>query len=75
MPVIVLSSPMAKLPILEFPDPRLRTVARPVEKVDADLVRLIDDMGLDNANRLRGKIVRYIQEGHNVHVIQALLAA
>ena len=35
---------MAKLPILEFPDPRLRTVAKPVEKVDADLVRLIDDM-------------------------------
>jgi peptide deformylase len=35
---------MAKLPILEFPDPRLRTVARPVEQVDADLVRLIDDM-------------------------------
>src|SRR5688572_19269180 len=35
---------MAKLPILEFPDPRLRTVARPVEKVDADLSRLIDDM-------------------------------
>jgi peptide deformylase len=35
---------MAKLPILEFPDPRLRTVAKPVETVDADLVRLIDDM-------------------------------
>ena len=39
-----MSTPMAKLPILEFPDPRLRTVARPVDKVDADLVRLIDDM-------------------------------
>lgn len=35
---------MAKLPILEFPDPRLRTVAAPVETVDADLSRLIDDM-------------------------------
>ena len=35
---------MAKLSILEFPDPRLRTVAKPVEKVDADLSRLIDDM-------------------------------
>ncbi len=35
---------MAKLPILEFPDPRLRTVARTVETVDADLRRLIDDM-------------------------------
>jgi peptide deformylase len=35
---------MAKLPILEFPDPRLRTVAKPVDVVDADLRRLIDDM-------------------------------
>jgi peptide deformylase len=35
---------MAKLPILEFPDPRLRTVAKPVEQFDAALSRLIDDM-------------------------------
>jgi len=35
---------MAKLNILEFPDPRLRTVARPVEKVDDDMRRLVDDM-------------------------------
>jgi peptide deformylase len=35
---------MALLPILEFPDPRLRTRAEPVEKVDADIRRLIDDM-------------------------------
>ena len=35
---------MAKLPILEFPDPRLRTVAKPVERVDDALRRLIDDM-------------------------------
>ena len=35
---------MAKLPILEFPDPRLRTIAKPVDKVDAELSRLIDDM-------------------------------
>jgi peptide deformylase len=35
---------MAKLPILEFPDPRLRTVARPVERVDTVLRRLIEDM-------------------------------
>lgn len=35
---------MANLDILEFPDPRLRTVARPVEAFDADLGRLIDDM-------------------------------
>ncbi len=35
---------MALLPILEFPDPRLRTVAKPVEKVDDDIRQLVDDM-------------------------------
>jgi peptide deformylase len=35
---------MAKLEILEFPDPRLRTIAKPVEKVDDSLQTLIDDM-------------------------------
>jgi len=35
---------MALLPILEFPDPRLRTVAKPVEVFDEELLRLVDDM-------------------------------
>ena len=35
---------MAILDILHFPDPRLRTKAQPVEKVDDDLRKLIDDM-------------------------------
>ena len=35
---------MAKLPIIEFPDPRLRTVAKPVERVDKRIRQLIDDM-------------------------------
>jgi peptide deformylase len=35
---------MALLPILEFPDPRLRTRAKPVEQLDATLARLIEDM-------------------------------
>jgi peptide deformylase len=35
---------MAILEILEFPDPRLRTVAKPVETVDDALRKLIDDM-------------------------------
>ncbi len=35
---------MAKLPIIEFPDPRLRTVAKPVLAVDDALRGLIDDM-------------------------------
>lgn len=35
---------MELLPILEFPDPRLRTKAKPVEAVDDDLRALIDRM-------------------------------
>jgi peptide deformylase len=35
---------MAKLTILEFPDPRLRIKAKPVESVDDQLRQLIDDM-------------------------------
>jgi peptide deformylase len=35
---------MALLPILEFPDPRLRTRAAPVTEVDASVRKLIDDM-------------------------------
>ncbi|HCZ48429.1 MAG TPA: peptide deformylase [Gammaproteobacteria bacterium] len=35
---------MAQLPILTFPDPRLRDVARPVDGVDADLRQLAADM-------------------------------
>lgn len=35
---------MAILNILEFPDSRLRTVAKPVERVDDELRTLIDDM-------------------------------
>ena len=35
---------MALLDILEFPDPRLRTKARPVQQVDAALRALLDDM-------------------------------
>jgi peptide deformylase len=35
---------MAKLTILEFPDPRLRTKAKPVSQVDDQLRALVDDM-------------------------------
>ena len=35
---------MSKLDILEFPDPRLRTVAKPVEIVDEGIRQLIADM-------------------------------
>ena len=35
---------MATLEILNYPDPRLYTVAKPVSQVDAKIQRLIDDM-------------------------------
>ena len=35
---------MAKLTILEYPDPRLRTKAVPVATVDGSIARLVDDM-------------------------------
>jgi len=35
---------MALLPILQFPDPRLHTVAKPVAVVDERIRRLVDDM-------------------------------
>jgi len=35
---------MSRLSILEYPDPRLRTVAAPVTDFDNDLQRLIDNM-------------------------------
>jgi peptide deformylase len=35
---------MARLQILEYPDPRLRTKAKPVEVFDAALAKLVEDM-------------------------------
>lgn len=35
---------MAQLEILHYPDPRLRTEARPVENVDDQIRQLVDDM-------------------------------
>jgi len=35
---------MALLPIIVAPDPRLKAKCRPVDKVDADIRRLMDDM-------------------------------
>ena len=35
---------MAILDILEFPDPQLRTIAKPVKNVDASIKQLVDDM-------------------------------
>src|SRR5205085_2114070 len=44
LPAPPATSAMARLPIIEFPDPRLRTVARPVAEVDTRIRQLIDDM-------------------------------
>ena len=35
---------MAVLPILTAPDPRLKKISKPVERVDAEIVKLMDDM-------------------------------
>src|SRR6476659_5574880 len=35
---------MARLQILEYPDPRLRTKAKPVEVFDAGFARMVDDL-------------------------------
>lgn len=35
---------MAVLPVLEYPDPRLRTLAKPVTEFNDQLQRIIDDM-------------------------------
>lgn len=35
---------MSLRPVLRFPDPKLRTVATPIESVDDDIKTLIDDM-------------------------------
>lgn len=35
---------MAKLKILRYPDPRLHTIARPVDEVDDRIRQLVDDM-------------------------------
>ena len=35
---------MALLPILNYPDPRLRTIAKPVKEVTAEIKTLIADM-------------------------------
>ncbi len=45
--------PMAILTILEFPDPRLRTIAEPVDVVDDSIRTLIDDM-FDTMNDASG---------------------
>ncbi len=50
---------MALLPILEFPDPRLRTRAAPVQQFDAALKQLIADMLADHVRGPRHRAGRH----------------
>lgn len=53
---------MAILPIVEVPDPRLRQISQPVERVDDELRRLTDDM-LDTMYAAPGIGLAAIQVG------------
>lgn len=44
LPALAYVTRMAKLPIITVPDPLLRRTSVPVERIDDDLQRLIDDM-------------------------------
>jgi peptide deformylase len=59
---------MALLPILEFPDPRLRTVAKPIEKVDDKLRKLAQDM-LETMYDAPGIGLAATQVNHHIRLI------
>ncbi|MGM8886344.1 peptide deformylase [Psychrobacter sp. 1U2] len=57
---------MAVLPILSYPDPRLRTIAAPVKEVDAEIKMLISDMietmyAADGIGLAASQVDRHIQ--------------
>jgi len=57
---------MAVLPILSYPDPRLRTIATPVKEVDAEIKTLISDMietmyAADGIGLAASQVDRHIQ--------------
>jgi peptide deformylase len=54
---------MALLEILEAPDPRLTTVCQPVERIDAGLLHLLDDM-LETMHAAPGIGLAAPQVGH-----------
>ncbi len=59
---------MALLPILEFPDPRLRTKAKPVASVDAGIRQLVSDM-LETMYEAQGIGLAASQVDRHVQVI------
>lgn len=64
---------MALLPILAYPDPRLRTIAAPVEAIDDTLKTLIDDM-FDTMYNARGIGLAATQVDRHVQVVVMDLA-
>jgi len=57
---------MAVLPILSYPDPRLRTIAAPVKEVDTEIKTLISDMietmyAADGIGLAASQVDRHIQ--------------
>jgi len=59
---------MSQLTILQFPDPRLRTVARPVDPVDDEVRRLADDM-LETMYAARGIGLAATQVDHHIRML------
>ena len=59
---------MAVLPILKFPDPRLRTIAQPVKQVDAAIRQLAADM-LDTMYAAPGIGLAASQVDQHIHLI------
>ncbi len=53
---------MSKLPIITLPDPILRQASQPVERIDAELQRLIDDM-IETMHKAPGVGLAAIQVG------------
>jgi peptide deformylase len=59
---------MAKLPIIEAPDPILKTISKPVKRVDDDLRTFMDDM-LDTMYAAPGIGLAAIQVGVPIRVL------
>lgn len=59
---------MALLPILHFPDPRLRTIAKPVESVTDEIRQLAQDM-LDTMYAAPGIGLAASQVDRHIHLI------
>jgi peptide deformylase len=59
---------MALLPILTLPDPRLRAISKPVERVDSSIRKLLDDM-LETMYEAPGIGLAAIQVGHQKRIV------